>query len=108
VIAIERELTRVREELERMQGRMRVLADLTLLTTVNLTLREIHNYQPADAPTLAKRVDRGFQDSLESLTATGANIVVTSATLAPWLPVLAVIAGGDFTRFRGRSVVIMP
>lgn len=57
-IAIERELSRVREELERMQGRMRVLADLTSLTTAELTITEIHHYKPEDAPTLATRVRR--------------------------------------------------
>ncbi len=55
VIAIERELSRVREELERMQGRMRVLADLTSLTTVQLSIEEIKDYEPPQSPTLATR-----------------------------------------------------
>jgi hypothetical protein len=90
VIAIERELSRVREELERMQGRMRVLTDLTSLTTVDLTITEIHNYQPEDAATLSTRVRRAFDSSLSALESTGANAVIVSAAIVPWVPVIGV------------------
>lgn len=91
VIAIERELSRVREELERMQGRMRVLADLTSLTTVELTIVEIRNYEPPQTPTLATQVRRTWDGSLEALTSTGRAALLTAVALAPWLPLVAVV-----------------
>jgi hypothetical protein len=63
VIAIERELSRVREEIERMQGRLRVLTDLTTLTTVTLTINEIKNYEPPQTATLTTRLRRSFGGS---------------------------------------------
>ena len=91
VIAIERELSRVREELERMQGRMRVLSDLSSMTTVELSVAEIKNYEPEDAPTLATRVRRSFDASLSALGSTGADLLVLGAALLVWLPILAVL-----------------
>jgi len=41
ILAVEREVSRVREELERMEGKMRVLQDLTALATVTLHADEI-------------------------------------------------------------------
>ncbi|MEX2114495.1 MAG: DUF4349 domain-containing protein [Pirellulales bacterium] len=90
VIAIERELSRVREELERMQGRMRVLADLTSLTTVTLSIEEIKDYQPPQAPTLATRVRRSFEGSLAAIQAVGEALLIAAVTLAPWLPIAGV------------------
>jgi hypothetical protein len=52
VLAIEKELSRVREEVERFEGRLRVLQDLTAMTTVSLTIEEVKNYVPTEAATL--------------------------------------------------------
>ncbi len=91
VIAIERELSRVREELERMQGRMRVLADLTSLTTVNLSIEEIKNYQPPQAPTLSTRVRRSFEGSTAAIRNAGESLLIAAVALAPWLPIAGVV-----------------
>jgi hypothetical protein len=101
VIAIERELSRVREELERMQGRMRVLTDLTSLTTVELSIREIRGYQPPESPTLATRVRRSFEGSVVGLRSVGEGIVIGAAALAPWLPVAAAVLCPAYLAVRG-------
>ena len=44
ILHVEREISRVRGEIERMEGRMRVLKDLTSLTTINLRVDEIEDY----------------------------------------------------------------
>jgi hypothetical protein len=100
VIAIERELSRVRGELEHMQGRMRVLADLTALTTVELAITEVHDYKPLEAATLATRLRRTFEDSLETLGATGANLLVVLAAIVPWLPLVALAVGAGYAIWR--------
>jgi hypothetical protein len=113
VITIERELSRVHEELERMQGRLRVLADLTTMTTVNLVITEIRNYEPPRAPSFATRVRRAFEGSIESLQSTGEEAVVAAAALAPWLTVLGICAVPCYgiahrLRRRGRNVAQPP
>jgi len=69
---------------------MRVLADLTSFTTAELTITEIHNYKPEDAPTLATRVGRSFDSLLVALASTGANAPVAAAAVVPWHPTFAV------------------
>ena len=41
ILAVERELTRVRGEIEQMQGRIRYLSNITALSTITLTATEI-------------------------------------------------------------------
>lgn len=90
VLEVERELSRVREETERMQGRMRVLADLTTLTTVELVVTEMRNYEPPQAADLATRVRRAFAQSLDGLRAFGESVLIGAVAIAPWLPVIFV------------------
>lgn len=90
VMAIERELSRVREEIERMQARLRLLTDLVSMTTIELTIVEIRDYQPPEAPTLATRIRRSFEGSLAALQSTGEGLLIGAVAAAPWLPVIAV------------------
>jgi len=92
VLAVERELSRVREEVERLEGRLRVLQDLTALTTVTLTIEEVKNYVPAEAATLGTRLRRTFTGSLESLRTTGEALLIFVVALSPWLVVFAIPA----------------
>jgi hypothetical protein len=87
VLEVERELSRVREETERMQGRMRVLADLTTLTTVELVVTEMRNYEPPQAADLATRVRRAFTQSVDGLREFGESLLIGAVAFAPWLPV---------------------
>lgn len=64
VLSVERELNRVREEIERMEGRLRYLTDRTSLTTVDIDIREEQEYVPPQAPTLANRVKSAWSSSL--------------------------------------------
>ncbi len=102
ILAVERELTRVREELERLQGRMRVLRELTSLTTVTLVVREIRDYVPPESPTFGTRIARSFGDSVLGLREFGENLVIGAVGLVPWLPVLAL--GVGFLWFLKRRI----
>ena len=64
VIEVERELARVREAIERMEGRMRYLADATSLTTVDIFVREERDYVPPQALTLGTRINNAWTTSL--------------------------------------------
>ncbi|QEG39467.1 DUF4349 domain-containing protein [Roseimaritima ulvae] len=90
VLEIERELARVREEIERMEGRLRVLKDRTSLATVTINCREQRAYQPPAAPTLGSRIRRAWGDSLYSLQLVGENLLVILIAAVPWLLVLGI------------------
>lgn len=92
VIGIERELSRVREEIERMEGRMRVLADLTSLTTVTLRVEEVRHYEPEEATSFGDRVRRSFSESLYSMRTAGESFVVWLVGAAPWIALFGVPA----------------
>jgi predicted type IV restriction endonuclease len=92
VLAVERELSRVREEIERVEGRLRVLKDLTSLTTINLSVTEVKDYVPEEAATYATRVRRAFQSSITALVATMQGLSIAAIAAAPWLAVILALA----------------
>jgi hypothetical protein len=92
VLAVEREVSRVRGEVEQLEGRMRVLADLTSLSTVTLRVEEIKNYQPPEAAGFGTRVRRQFDGSVAALKVTGEWFVLFVVGAAPWLGTIGIPA----------------
>jgi hypothetical protein len=93
VLAIRRDLKVVREEIEQLEGRLRLLANLTSLTTVTLTLKEIKDYVPPQAPTFSASIQNTFSGSVDALGSFGRCVVLFLVAMAPWLPIVAVVAG---------------
>jgi len=112
ILQVERELSRVREEIERVEGRLRVLKDLTSLTTVTLSVREIKHYVPEGAAGYTTRVRRGFNASIDALVATAQALSIAIVVLSPWLAVvlvfglLLVVAWRLVRRRRKRSSLV--
>jgi len=92
ILAVERELTRVRGEIEQMQGRIRYLGNLSALSTVTVTVDEIHNYTPPVHPTFADQIKRTFNESLGTLIDFGKAVVLLAVALAPWSPLILIAA----------------
>jgi hypothetical protein len=92
ILAVERELSRVRGEIEHQEGRLRLLANLASLTTVTVAIQEIKNYVPPQAPTFAANIANTFSDSLGLLAAFGRGLVLVGAALVPWLVILLILA----------------
>jgi hypothetical protein len=92
IIAVETELGRVREEIERAEGQLRYLANRVSLTTVTIVAREERNYQPPTAPTFAARVKSAWTNSIEALETFGANLAVAIVYLLPWLVLFLILA----------------
>lgn len=76
VLSVERELNRVREEIERMEGRLRYLTNRTSLTTVDISIREEQDYVPPQTPTLSNRVSTAWSTSLTNCQRFLENLVV--------------------------------
>ena len=102
VIAVEAELSRVREEIERMQGRLRFLADRVKLTTVDITAYERRDYRPPEA-TFAGRIEHTFWQSVDLLRALAEACVLMIVGLAPWLVVLLLLFVPLFLWARRRA-----
>ncbi|HXG11562.1 MAG TPA: DUF4349 domain-containing protein [Gemmataceae bacterium] len=92
ILAVERELARVRGEIEQAQGRLQKLTKLTELTTVTVSLQERKDYVPAASPSFATTLGRTFTGSLDVLLTCGKGLLLAAVALVPWLPLLAVIA----------------
>jgi hypothetical protein len=92
ILLVEKEISRVREDLERMQGRERVLHDLIALATIKLDVQELQLFLPAQTPTFAGRVIRHGAYSLTTMRRTGEGLIIAAVVIIPWLIVLIVLA----------------
>ncbi|OYV85528.1 MAG: hypothetical protein B7Z73_13390, partial [Planctomycetia bacterium 21-64-5] len=90
VLSVEREISRVRGEVEQLQARLRVLTDLTDLATINVRLYETQGYHPDTAASFGLRLTRGVQQSLESLLAVTQSVLIALVVALPWLVALGV------------------
>jgi type II secretory pathway pseudopilin PulG len=91
VIEVERELARVRGEVEQMEGRLRYLTNRTDFTTVAISAREEENYVPPAAPTFVDRIAQAWNMSLVAMRGVGEQLVVAAVYVFPWLAVAMVI-----------------
>lgn len=91
VLSVEREVSRVREEIERMQGRLRVLRDQTSYSTISLTVTEIQHYAPPAAPSFGTQIRRQWDSTVTSLTDAFQATVLWSIAVGPWLLIAFVI-----------------
>jgi len=90
-------LSEVRDYINRMEGKLRLLENLTDLATVTVYLREKSRFEPelpperAEAPTFGQRIGRTFSDSLAGLLELGKLLVLFVVGVAPWVVPLAVV-----------------
>jgi uncharacterized coiled-coil protein SlyX len=92
VIEVERELARVRGEIEQMEGRLRYLTNRTELTTVTIVAREERDYVPPEAPSFTARIRQAWSGSLLALRRFGEQVVIAAVAAFPWIAVLSLLA----------------
>jgi hypothetical protein len=91
ILAVEKELTRVRGEIEQIQGRLKLLSNQTELTTVTVSMREVKGYVAPKPATFGTQISRTFGDSLFMLGQALKTVVLMIVALIPWLLVPAVV-----------------
>jgi hypothetical protein len=108
VLALEAELSRVREEIEKIQGRLRFLTDRVALTTIDITAYERTGYRPPQT-SFAGRVAASFLVSLDRLRQFLEGAALLIVVLAPWI-VLFALALAPFVWYirRRRRTRAMP
>ena len=94
VLKIETELSRVRGEIEQLEGKIRVLENLSSLATLTLNVREREKFEPpppaaADFPT---QVARTWENSLHGLIDLGKAFILWAVDWVLWIPLL-IVAG---------------
>ena len=90
ILSVEKELSRVREEIQRYEGRLRVLKDQTTLSTSPCGSMNCEGISPTRA------LDSGhgslvWSGSLDSLALLGQGLLIGLVALAPWLVILMVL-----------------
>jgi len=105
ILKVEREITRVRGEVESMQGRLRVLADLTSLSTVTVRMSEVVDFVPpvlASEPTFGDQIASTWQATIEAMADFGQAIVLLAINVVPWLVVFGLPCVVIFSQVRRR------
>ena len=98
ILKIETELTRVRGEVEQMQGRLRFLANRADLSTVTITATELADYTPPQPVDPARhQIQTTFFGSLNALIDIGQIPASVRVALVPWIPLISI---GLFVAYR--------
>jgi len=103
-LELERELSRVRGEIEQVQGQLNLLKNKSDLATVTLTLIERQGYTPPLKPTFVARVSRTFDHSWQSLVACGQALALFGVAISPWLVAAAIVTIPAWLLTRRRRV----
>ncbi len=82
VLKVERELERIRGEIESMEGRMRYLRDQVSLATITLMARETHT--PSAVVSTFKEAFSKLLDSIKGM-------IIFGATVLPWIIVIILL-----------------
>lgn len=90
VLTLEKELARVRQESEQIAGQLRVLKDITALSTVTINVSEVEKYVAEAPPTFVARIQQTWSNSFGALTSLGQFVVLMTVGIAPWLAVATI------------------
>jgi hypothetical protein len=91
ILAVEQELSRVRGEIEQLQGRLRLLANQTELTTITVAINEAQEFVPIRGTSFGAEVARTFRGSVTNMKNAAQGLVLVLIALLPWLLVAALI-----------------
>ncbi|MCS7167283.1 MAG: DUF4349 domain-containing protein [Gemmatales bacterium] len=87
VLNLERELNRVRTDIERLTGQLRRVTNLIEYSTVTLTAVQRNLYVPESTPAFSTRWYRTLRKSWDNLVLLGEDTLILVAWLLPWSPV---------------------
>ncbi len=102
LVAIERELARIRLDIERMEGRMRFLANQVAMSTVNLNVSEQRTFVPASQPALGRRVSVEWTETLGRTGRFFENLLV--GLVANFFAIIASIVAALFAWIAARFI----
>jgi hypothetical protein len=99
MMAVRRELTQLRAQIEELKGRLRRWDNQVDLATVVVNLSERKEYVPPVVPnspvvaTFGGTIGEKFRNSIDGIVDLGKNIVFGAVGAAPWVALVAVVGG---------------
>jgi len=92
VIKVEAELARIREVIERIEGRLRFLKDRTSFSTVTLTVIQQKSYVPKEKRTFSTRLSSAWEASWNDAWRGGENFLIRADRQSPfWIFFVVII-----------------
>lgn len=86
VLRVENELTRIRQEIERLEGQLRFLSDRVAYSTISITLQEAARSEPI-TPAESFSTGKVFSEAMRSLVGFGQGIWARVIWILVWSPV---------------------
>ncbi len=87
------QIVRNREQIEKAEGRTRLLANKASFSTIRLGIEEKKDYVPPSEETFGGNASNAFSNSWQALVNLGKFLAIAAVSLVPWLPVIALIVG---------------
>ncbi len=100
VLAVEEKLNQIREQIEQMEGRLRVLDSMVSMSTVTLRVSIEEYYVAPVEPTFGDRASRVWRDSVRALKEFVQGLGLVIVALIPWLIPIAIVLGSIFLILR--------
>ena len=91
LLEVDRELTRVRGEIDVRKGQIQRWDKEVEFTTYSLTMYDRRGYVPPESPEFRTRIGRTWHASLDALESFGKTVVLIAVALAPWTPVIVAL-----------------
>lgn len=93
LLELEKRLTDVRTELEKVTSQLKLYDNLVDYGTINLSINEVTQYTPTEEPTFWERISTGFMNSVKNLGVILTELVIFFVCALPYLIPLAAIGG---------------
>lgn len=94
ILAIQKQLYNVIEEIESLETQMRVYNDQVAYATVRMTLREVTVYTPEEEATFGERANLAFTESWQSFADFWASFCIGVISALPVLLIILVVTSG--------------
>lgn len=100
VLAVEEKLNQIREQIEQMEGRLRVMDSLVSMSTVTLRISIDEYYVAPVEPTFGDRASKVWHNSVRTLKEFIQDLGLVVVALIPWLIPIAIVLGSTFLILR--------
>ncbi|MFO0967516.1 MAG: DUF4349 domain-containing protein [Gemmataceae bacterium] len=107
-LKVKAKLDEVRDYINRQEGRLKLLDNLTELATISVEFREKQKYDPDRAPdrteaaSFGRRAGHTFQDSWSGLVTLGQGLALFFVAFSPWTPALVAVGVPAWIVWRRR------
>ena len=96
LLEVERELGRVREQIETIEGKLRLFDSQVAMSKVVLRITTRDRFTAGKSATLGEQISRTFSRSVATLLLAGRGLLLICVALAPWAAILGMVLLGGY------------